>query len=172
MIGAFALVGAALMSVGFGAASAGAGTVTCTWGGTPVDPTGLITLSPGVTNTPSVGPIEFTATGDLAGGAGCTGKLTFTGYIDPGTTCAVVAPFHAKATGLPPVKQAEAQAGVAGSQPVLLYDAHGDVVGSEQAQFLTSAADESDPAYMDCGTPEGLTSAHWSDTLELFTARG
>ena len=57
---------------------------------------------------------------------------------------------------------------MAGSQPVLLYDEHGDVVGSEQAQFLTSATDPNDPAYMDCGTPEGLTTAYWSDTLELF----
>src|SRR5881396_887071 len=62
MIGALALAGAALMSVGFGAASAGAETMTCAWGGTPLDPTGLITLSPGVTNLPSTGPIQFTAT--------------------------------------------------------------------------------------------------------------
>ena len=61
---------------------------------------------------------------------------------------------------------------MAGSQPVLLYDGHGDVVGSEQAQFLTSATDENDPAFMDCGSSEGLTSAHWSDTLEIFTEGG
>jgi hypothetical protein len=145
------------------------GAALCTWGGTPAAPTGHITFSPGVTNTPSTGPIQFTATGELAGGAGCTGKLTFTGYIDPGTTCAVNAPFHAKAMGLPPVKTAEAQAGVAGSQPVLLHDAHGNVVGSEQAQFLTAAAiDPNDPGYLSCGTPQGLTTANWSDTVELF----
>jgi hypothetical protein len=68
---------------------------------------------------------------------------------------------------LPPVKSAEAGPGVADSQPVLLYEEHGDVVGSEQAQFLTSATDPNDPAYMDCGTPEGLTTAYWSDTVEL-----
>src|SRR4051794_31320712 len=98
--------------------AAGGGVNVCAWGGTPMAPTGLITFSPGVTNTPSTGPIQFMATGELAGGAGCTGKLTFTGYIDPGTTCAANAAFHAKAAGLPPVKRAEAQAGVAGSQPV------------------------------------------------------
>jgi hypothetical protein len=145
------------------------GAKVCTWGGTPTAPTGLITFSPGVMNTPSTGPIQFTATGELAGGSGCTGKLTFTGYIDPGTTCAVNAPFHAKAVGLPPVKRAEAQVGAAGSQPVLLYDAHGNVVGSEQAQFLTAAAtDPNDPGYLACGTAEGLTTANWSDTVELF----
>jgi hypothetical protein len=149
--------------------AAGEGGTVCTWGGTPMAPTGLITFSPGVTNTPSTGPIQLMATGELAGGAGCTGKLTFTGYIDPGTTCAANAPFHAKATGLPPVKLAEAQAGVAGSQPVRLYDAHGNVVGSEQAQFLTAAAnDPNDPGYTACNSSQGLTSANWSDTVELF----
>jgi hypothetical protein len=114
--------------------------------------------------------LRSSRTGELAGGEGCTGKLTFTGYIDPGTTCAVNAPFHAKATGLPPVKQAEAGAGLAGTQPVVLYDAHGNVVGSEQAQFLTAAAtDPSDPGYLSCGTPQGLTAANWSDTVELVT---
>jgi hypothetical protein len=63
--------------------AAGQGSRFCTWGGTPAAPTGVITLNPGVTNTPSTGPIEFTATGRLAGDAGCNGKLTFTGYIDP-----------------------------------------------------------------------------------------
>jgi hypothetical protein len=144
-------------------------TTVCTWGGTPAAPTGLITFSPGVTNTPSTGPIQFMATGELGGGTGCTGKLTFTGYIDPGTTCAVNTPFHAKAAGLPPVKQAEAGWGAAGTQPVLLYDAHGNVVGSEQAQFLTAAAtDPTDPGYTSCGLPGGLTRANWSDTVELY----
>ena len=152
-------------------AAADSGSKLCTWGGTPTAPTGVITFSPGVTNTPSTGPIQFKATGAL-GGEGCNGQLTFTGYIDPGTTCAVNAPFHAKATGLPPVKWAEAQAGVAGSQPVLLYDADGNVVGSEQAQFLTTVVNQSDPAYMSCGTAEGLTRATWSDTVELFASKG
>jgi hypothetical protein len=144
------------------------GTRVCTWGGTPLAPTGVISLNPGVTNTPSTASVQFTATGELAGGEGCSGKLTFTGYIDAGTTCGVIAPFHAKAEGLPPVKRAEAGPGVAGSQPVLLYDEHDNVVGSEQAQFLTSATDQNDLAFMDCGTPEGLTTAYWSDTVELY----
>src|SRR5438105_6596465 len=112
-------------------AAAGHGETICTWGGTPAAPTGVITLSPGITNTPSTGPIQFTATGRL-GGSGCTGKLTFTGYFEPGMSCAVNTPFHAEATGLPPVVRAEGQAGVAGSAPVLLYDANCNVVGSEQ----------------------------------------
>src|SRR5436309_659692 len=69
-----------------GSAAAGQGDTFCTWGGTPAAPTGIITLNPGITNTPSTGPIQFTATGPL-GGSGCTGKLTFTGSFEPGATC-------------------------------------------------------------------------------------
>ena len=154
-----------------GSAAAGQGDTFCSWGGTPAAPTGIITLNPGITNTPSTGPIQFTATGPL-GGSGCTGKLTFTGYLDPGDTCAVGTPFHAKATGLPPVVRAESGPSLAGTAPVLLYDADGNVVGSEQAQFLTTLANESDPLYLDCGTPQGLTEAFWSDTVELFASKG
>jgi hypothetical protein len=169
LIGVMALVGGLAFAI-MGSTSAQA-TTTCTWGGTPAAPTGLATFSPGITNTPSTGPIQFMATGELAGGAGCTGKLTFTGYIDPGTTCAVNAPFHAKAMGFPPIKQVDAPyPGAAGSQAVLLYDGHGNLVGSEQAQFLTAATDPNDPGYTSCNTPEGLTSANWSDTLELFAS--
>jgi hypothetical protein len=167
---ALALAATSLVVAGLEAAPASASTTICTWGGTPAAPTGLITFSQGVTNTPSTGPTQFMATGELAGGGVCTGKLTFTGYIDPGNTCALGAPLHAKATGFPPIKQVEAPyPGVAGSTAVLLYDAHGNLVGTEQAEFLTAAAtDPNDPGYTSCNTPEGLTRANWSDTLELF----
>jgi hypothetical protein len=84
----------------------------------------------------------------------------------------VATPFHATATGFPPIKYAEASYGPAGTAPVVLYDRDHNVVGSEQAQFLTGALDESNPLFMDCGTPEGLTRAYCSDTLELFPSRG
>ncbi len=154
-----------------GSATAGQGDTFCTWGGTPAAPTGVATFSPGVTNTPSTVPTYFVATGPLGGGAGCTGTLTFKGYAEPGNTCAVNAPFTVTASGFPPIRRAVGQAGVAGSAPVLLYDAHGNVVGSEQAQFLTSAANMSDPAYLSCNTPQGLTEAFWSDTIELFASK-
>src|SRR2546422_11771894 len=96
-----------------------------TWGGTPAAPTGVATFSPGVTNTPSTVPTYFVATGPLGGGAGCTGTLTFKGYAEPGNTCAVNAPFTVTASGFPPIRRGVGQAGVAGSAPVLLYDAHG-----------------------------------------------
>ena len=169
----FALVTATTAICFFGAAgsaSAGQGETVCTWGGTPAAPTGVATFSPGLTNTPSTGPIQFTATGPL-GGSGCTGKLTFTGSFEPGASCPVGTAFHAKATGLPPVTRVEGQPSIAGTGPVLLYDAHGNVVGSEQAQFLTTLANESDPGYLNCNTPQGLTEAFWSDTIELFASR-
>jgi hypothetical protein len=172
--GAAALV-AATTAVGLlattGSAAAGQGDTFCTWGGTPTAPTGIITLSPGLTNTPSTGPIQFTATGPL-GGSGCSGKLTFNGSFEPGGTCAVGAPFHAKATGLPPVTRAESQTpSLAGTGLTLLYDAQGNVVGAEEPQFLTTLANESDPGYLNCSTPQGLTEAFWSDTIELFASK-
>ena len=142
-------------------AAAGQGETLCTWGGTPAAPTGFITLSPGVTNTPSTGPIQ---------GFHERRGVIDAGSLEPGDTCAASTPFHAKAIGLPPVVRAEAQPGLAGTAPVLLYDADGNVVGSEQAQFLTTLGNESDPAYLNCGTPQGLTEAFWSDTLELFAS--
>ena len=153
-----------------GSASAGQGETVCTWGGTPAAPTGVATFSPGITNTPSTGPIQFTATGVLAG-SGCTGKLTYTGYFEPGHTCALNTAFHAKATGLPHVVRVEGQPGVAGTAVALLYDVDGNVVGSDQAQFLTTLANESDPGFMSCGAPQGLTEGFWSDTVELFASR-
>lgn len=165
---------AAMTAVGIlattGSAAAGQGDTFCTWGGTPVAPTGIITMNPGLTNTPSTGPIQFKATGPLGGG--CTGKLTFTGSFEPGDTCPSSTAFHAEATGLPPVTRVEGQRSFAGTGPVLLYDAHGNVVGSEQAQFLTTLANESDPGYLNCNTPQGLTEAFWSDTIELFASKG
>jgi len=104
-------------------------------------------------------------------GSGCTGKLTYTGYFEPGHTCALNTAFHAKVTGLPRVVRVEGQPGVAGTALALLYDADGNVVGSDQAQFLTTVANESDPGFMSCGTPQGLTEGFWSDTVELFASR-
>lgn len=134
----------------------------------PQNPTGVITFSPGVTNTPSAGSIAFVATGPLGGGAGCAGTLTFRGTLAPGDSCAVVTPFIASAEGFPPIHRAVSSYGVGGSAPVRLYDAQGNVIGSEQAQFLTSAANSTDPAYTDCGKPGGLSRATWSDTVELY----
>jgi hypothetical protein len=160
---AIAVVALALVQATASRAAPDRGTLVCTWGGTPDAPTGVITFSPGVTDFPSTEPIEFTATGELGGGEGCTGVLTFRGVADPGTSCLVGMPLHATATGFPPIAYVEGTIGVVGTAPIVLYDRDGNVVGSEQAQFLTDILNDSD-----CNTPEGLTRAYWSDTLELF----
>src|SRR4051812_24952807 len=102
-IGVLAAAAAFTALAAGGAASAQAAT-TCTWGGTPAAPTGWVTMTPGPTNTPSTGPLDFTATGPLAGGGGCNGQLTFVGQMDTGATCAF-STFHGTATGLPGVRR-------------------------------------------------------------------
>jgi hypothetical protein len=146
-----------------GPASAQAST-TCTWGGTPAAPTGTFTLQPGVTNTPSAGPLDFRATGDLAGGAGCTGKLVYDGVFDTGATC-LVATFHVRVKGLPGVVRAAGTADNLIPAPALLYDANGNVVGTELAQIVTV---DNAPNYTNCTTPEGFTWGSFSSAVELY----
>jgi hypothetical protein len=131
---------------------------TCTWGGTPAQPTGVTTNSPGLTNTPSPTPLAFHATGVLGGD--CHGRFTFSGVMNAGSTCGLVT-FQGTARGLPGVARF-AGVSVAGFAPARLYDRAGDLVGSENAQFLTGSD------VMSCGTPEGMTGNHFSSLIELF----
>src|SRR5438477_9494227 len=91
---------AMLLTVAPVAAAAGQGGTVCTWGGTPAAATGAFTMHPGLSNTPSTGPIHFVATGDLAGDAGCSGTLTFTGVLATGATCAAQQ-LSGRVSGLP-----------------------------------------------------------------------
>src|SRR4051812_38678787 len=126
---------------------------TCTWGGTPAAPTGRVTMTPGVTNTPSTGAIQFTATGVLAGGTGCSGqRFAFTGQMDAGATCAF-STFQGAAMGLPGVKRFAGVAPV-GVLPARLYDKDGNIVGSENAQVDTLA---NAPSFANCNTPQGFS---------------
>src|SRR6266480_6810222 len=83
-----------IVPAGAGAVPAPSGATICAWGGTPAAPTGVLTLSPSVTNTPSTGPVSFVATGPLGGGAGCVGTLTFRGVLAPGESCVLQTPFE------------------------------------------------------------------------------
>jgi hypothetical protein len=47
-----------------------------------------------------------------------------------------------------------------------LYDGDGNVVGSENAQFLTNSN------LTDCSSPQGLTRVMFSSVIELFPAGG
>jgi hypothetical protein len=158
-IGMIALATVWLVSAGGGAASAQAAT-TCTWGGTPAAPTGWTTNSPGLTNFPSPVPVKFYAIGALAGDAGCSGKFSFTGQVDAGSSCGFVS-FHGTAKGLPGVARF---AGVSalGLAPARLYDRAGDIVGSENAQFLNNAP------FTACNTPQGFTEGTFTSVIELI----
>src|SRR2546430_9048585 len=100
-IGTMALAAACLALIGGGAAQAQTST-TCKWGGTPPEPTGTFTVSPGLTNTPAPEPLKFSATGVLAGGPRCTGKMTFVGWVGSGSTC-LLAFFEGTVKGVPGV---------------------------------------------------------------------
>src|SRR3989475_13089447 len=93
IIAATAIAAASLVAGGWGAASAQAN-ATCTWGGTPAEPTGKVYYTgQGITNTPSTEPLPFVATGPLAGG--CSGTLHYRGDPRSGATCSF-RPFEAK----------------------------------------------------------------------------
>jgi hypothetical protein len=151
-------VGATLGLAAAGAMPAAAAT-TCTWGGTPDHPTGVTVQRPGLTNDPAPGPIEFRATGPLGGGPGCKGRFTFVGRVNPGSSCAFVT-FDGRARGIRGVVRF-AGFSAAGVAPARLYDKRGNVVGSENAQFLTGAN------VADCNTPEGMTGNHFSSVIVL-----
>jgi hypothetical protein len=163
-IGGAIAVAATLLALAVWSAAPAAATTTCTWGGTPAAPTGTFTLSPGITNTPSTGPLDFKAIGELAGGAGCTGKLTYDGVFDAGSSC-LASTFHVRVRGLPGVVRAAGSADNLVPAPALLYDRNDNVVGVELAQIVTK---ENAPNYTDCTTPEGFTFGTFSSVVELF----
>src|SRR2546423_14008301 len=128
-----AVAAASLVAGGWGATSAQAAT-TCTWGGTPAEPTGTVSYPrQGITNTPSTEPLPFTATGPLAGG--CSGTLTYRGVQATGSTAAF-GPFEAKAIGLRGAVRAPGD-GTVGLAPALLSDKAGKVVGSANPRART-----------------------------------
>ena len=159
-----AIAAASLVAGGWGAASAQA-TTTCTWGGTPANPTGEVWYTgQGITNTPSTEPLPFVATGPLAGG--CSGTLTYRGVQGTGSTCAF-GPFEARVIGLPRIVRAAGD-NVIGLVPALLYDTHGNVVGSENPQVLTSGTEEKNFGFTNCNSPEGFKEGNFSSVIELF----
>jgi hypothetical protein len=162
-VGAVSVIAAFLLLAG-GASTASA-TATCTWGGTPLAPTGIFTADPPLTNVPSSGPSHFTATGRLAGD--CGGRLAFDGQIAAGATCSEGI-FAGTANGLPGVVRFEGF-DLSGLAPSRLYDRAGNIVGSENAQLLTL----DNAPFSDCGAPgaEGFTRGTFSSVIELFGDR-
>ena len=149
---------AAVLAIGAGPASAQAPR-TCTWGGTPAAATGENRiLGGGLTNTPSTKPLQFRATGPLGGQ--CEGTMVFDGTMDAGASCGYIT-FHARVYGLPGVTSVEGT-NAAGVAPAKLYDRDGNLVGSENAEFLA------DPSVAtECLTPPGVTHNPFSSVVEL-----
>jgi hypothetical protein len=163
-IAALALAAACLLTSGVGTASAQTPRI-CQWGGTQPNPTGELTFHPGLTNTPSPFPLAFEAWGQLSGGAGCQGMVTFVGQANAGSSCAYVTGFEQIVKGLPGVKYAWGP-GVTVFVHELLYDAKGNVVGEDTP--IAFPPDSNDPAYLDCNTSKGLTHNRFSSTIVLF----
>src|SRR5947207_7303641 len=146
--------------------AAAAGT-TCTWGGTPAAPTGRFTISPGLTSLPLTAPARFFVTGDLGGGTGCRGTLTYIGQIDATGSCSF-STFEGRARGIPGVTRfAGVGAGPLG--PARLYDDHGNVIASENASITTA---ENAPHFSDCDTPQGFTGGDFSSVIVFVASPG
>jgi hypothetical protein len=162
IITAVALAATSLVSAGLNAAPASAATTICTWGGTPPAPTGSFTINPGITNLPAPGALKFRATGELSGGGRCTGTMTFVGQIDAGSTC-TLASFEGTVKGLPGVTRFWGKGSLGVTE--LLYDAAGNIVGSDQPEILTP---ENQPKTPDCYAAAGFTAGTFAATVELF----
>jgi hypothetical protein len=137
---------------------------TCTWGGTPADPTGTFTMSPGLTNSPSPVPLKFQASGELGGSdPRCKGEMKWVGQVDAGSSC-FFASFEFTVKGWKSAADAWGKGGL--DVPSYMYDNEGNLVGIENAQIVTR---ENIPQYSGCGTPEGFTGpATYSSNIVLF----
>jgi hypothetical protein len=164
LVGASMLVAAAIWALGSGAQAASE-TRVCTWGGTPANPTGVVTLDPGATNTPSSGPSKLRARGPLEGD-GCHGTMTFQGIAKAGSGCRF-STFEGRVKGVPGVARFDG----AGSGPFVseyLYDSDGNVVGADQPVLKAFGAGDRFSDGLDCNTPEGYTRGLFSATVELY----
>ena len=56
--------------------------------------------------------------------------------------------------------------GIVGLAPALLYDKSANVVGSENAQVLTSGEEQN--LVTSCESPEGFKEGNFSSVIELF----
>jgi hypothetical protein len=136
-------------------------TIDCIWGGTPVNPTGRFTLTPGLTHFPSSRPLKLDVTGELSGSGRCQGTMVFKGIAKTGATCDVVE-FVGRVKGVPGV--ASFWGGVVGGvAQEFLYDRKGRIVGSDQPQVLTNA-----DHFSDCFTQKGLTAGNFSSTVQFY----
>jgi hypothetical protein len=168
MLAATALAGAVAAATLWGATAAQAATTTCTWGGTPANPTGWIeyTGGQGVNNTPSDRALPFRATGPLGGG--CSGTFTYKGEQNALSSCEF-GTFEAVASGISGVYYSAGVSG-AGLVPANLYNRSGEIVGQEHPQLLTDGVEEQNLGFTSCNTPKGFMGGKFSSVIELFGA--
>ena len=162
---ALALAATSLVVAGLGAAPASASTTTCTWGGTPANPTGIVTFEPGLTNTPSAGPLAVHAWGPLEG-PGCNGTMDFDGIARSGATCESTI-FEGPVYGGPGVTRLFGP-GLGPQVEEFLYDRQGNIVGSDQPLVKAFGNTGQDSTGLDCSTPEGVRRVPFSSTVELY----
>jgi hypothetical protein len=139
----------------------------CTWGGTPANPTGIVTFDPGITNTPSAGPIATHAWGPLEG-PGCQGIMDFSGIGLPGASCTLGVIFEGPVHGVPGVTRLFGP-GFGPQVEEFLYDSQGNIVGSDQPLVKAFGNSAPNSNALDCNTPEGFVRAPFSSTVELDT---
>ena len=137
-------------AIALAAPAAQAAPTTCTWAGSLANPTGVFTVTPGVTNFPSAGPLKFVASGALAGGKGCQGTVTFSGDMAAGATCPF-SKFEGRVYGLPGVYRFEGYGSL--DVPSRLFDRYGNQVGEENAEIATPA---NQAHFTDCMSPQGF----------------
>lgn len=137
----------------------------CDWGGTTDAPTGDVTVTPGLTNTPSATNAKLYATGSLAGGGRCTGTMVFRGIVRAGSTCAE-AYFKGKVYGLRGVARFEGP-GVAVMVHEFLYNHRGEIVGTDQPLLQVPQPDGYSHV-QDCAIPKGFRHGRFSSTVELW----
>lgn len=155
---------ATVLIAGLGGPPQARAAATCTWGGTPLAPTGWFTVNPGTTATPTPNAARFVATGRLAGSdPRCQGRMKFVGQVDAGSTCAV-ASFEGAVRGLPGVARFWGKGSLL--VPSQLYDRAGKAVGVENANIMTQ---HNSSLTSSCTSPEGFTGpADFSSVVELY----
>ena len=167
---AIALASLTLSIVPIGASHAApsdSGPRLCTWGGTPDNPTGIVTFDPGITNTPSAGPIATHAWGPLEG-PGCHGTMDFNGIGRPGASCPSGVIFEGPVYGVAGVTRLFGP----GFGPLVhefLYDGQGNIVGSDQPLVKVFGNSAPNSNALDCDTPAGFRRVPFSSTVELDT---
>ena len=139
---------------------------SCTWGGTPDQPTGVVRWeAPGIHTLPAPGPIPFTATGVLAGDgcADASGQpftMTFTGHYHAQSSC-TLAFDDGVVTGVPGIVREET-VGVTGLVIGPLYGSDGQPAGTWYAQVFTDPG----ASAATCGSPEGIRELRFSGGIQ------